>query len=293
MKRYRVLSMDFDRRAVSLNQTITPEWSPEAIANHQDNLIKIATGLVSEFGGYDIQQKIINFRDIGPSPISVQAFHNKFQQQIRTAFIQGSYYPALTGVCALGERILNHLILKLRDHFKNSKQYKQIYDKDSFQDWTQAIDLLTEWEVLLPDVATSYYELRTVRNNAIHFQPEIDQNDRELALEAIRLLTEIIAEQFSSLGTGTQPWFITGIRGASFIKKEAENWPFVNLIFIKTGNCAPVSPFHKLNIQTDENGHLLWVVHDEPHDDETEISDEEFADLYNNRGRQQPPPETD
>ena len=64
-------------------------------------------------------------------------------------------YPALTGACALGERILNYLILNLRDDFHSTPEYKQVYRKDSFDQWDAPINALASWGVLLPEVAVS------------------------------------------------------------------------------------------------------------------------------------------
>jgi len=50
----------------------------------------------------------------------VIAYHNSFLRRVRDAFASGNYYPALTAGCALGERILNHLILDLREEFRRA-----------------------------------------------------------------------------------------------------------------------------------------------------------------------------
>ena len=69
--------------------------------------------VVTRYGAFDAQTKAQNLKDMGNAPFSILAFHNKFLHQIRDSFILGAYYPALTGACALGERILNHLALNL------------------------------------------------------------------------------------------------------------------------------------------------------------------------------------
>ena len=94
----------------------------------------------------------------------------------------GAYYPALTAACALGERILTYLMLNLRDDFKAHPQYKRVYRRESFEKWDLAIDTLEVWDVLLPEVVTSFRELRDRRNKAIHFRPEVDQNAGPLGL---------------------------------------------------------------------------------------------------------------
>jgi hypothetical protein len=55
----------------------------------------------------------------------------------------------------------------------------------------------------------------------------------------------IISKQFGAFGP--QPWFISDIPGASYIKKEAERNPFVHKILIP--NCYFVGPYHKLELE--------------------------------------------
>ncbi len=148
----------------------------------------------------------------------------------------------LTGACALGERILNHLIIALRNEFRSTQQYKRVHRKDSFDDWSLAIDILAEWEVLLPAAEEAFRELERKRNEAIHFRPETDQDVRQLALDAIGCLQRIIVAQFS--GFGTQPWFITGIPGEIYIKKDWEVRPFVRAVYLRNG--LLVGPHHRI-----------------------------------------------
>ncbi len=116
MKRYRVLTYDFDTRANNLNTDIKDDWEPELKAQWENNKNQIKEGLIAEFGAYSAFAKIRNFIDLGAYPISIIAFHNKFLHQARRAFVIGAYYPALTSACTLGERILNQLILHLHWH---------------------------------------------------------------------------------------------------------------------------------------------------------------------------------
>ena len=243
MKRYRILPFfDFDTRSVTLSEQICDEWEENVKAMHLQNRESTIAGLKNEYGEIRSEQKIKNFIDLGPKPISIIAFHNVFFSQVRDAFVVGSYYPALTGACALGERILNHLILALREDFRSSPEYKRICTKDSFDDWTLAIDTLVAWNVLLPSVVSNFREMMTKRHKAIHFRPETDQNAKELALDAIKCLQKIIGEQFS--GFGPQPWFITSIPGEIYIKKGWEDKPFIKSVYLKNG--VLVGPKHKI-----------------------------------------------
>ena len=255
---------------------IKEDWEPQNKSLWQNNKNQIKERLIAEYGAYSAFKKIQNFVDLGSFPFSIIAFHNKFLRQARNAFVIGAYYASLTAACSLGERILNQLILHLRDYYKASPEYKNIYRKESFDNWDLAITTLDAWQVLLPDVVELFQELKEIRHRSIHFNPEIDTNDRELALEAMSKLFKIIQNQFSAFGT--QPWFIAGIPGSAYIKKESESFPFVKEIIIP--NCYLVGHLHTL-----ENSPKGWVVHDNHVYENREISDQEFAELLKNRGK--------
>src|SRR5688500_4803107 len=106
MKRYRVLSVDFDSRAAILAREISDTWDEDVKARERANRDNILQGLAQEYGPLAFDQKVQNFIELGSKAFSVLAFHNKFHAQIRHSFVMGGYYPALTGACALGERIL-------------------------------------------------------------------------------------------------------------------------------------------------------------------------------------------
>ena len=270
MKRYRILRVDFDSSATLVSLVIQEEWDEQVKELHRKNKQKIKENFICEFGEHQVDQKPQNFIDLGSKPFSILAFHNRFADQVRSAFIVGAYYPALTGACALGERILNHLILALRDDYQATPEYKKVYAKQSFDNWSVAVDTLESWGVLLPEVVVTFKQFAGIRNISLHFNPETDKNDRVLTLEAIRYLNDIIAKQFS--GFGLQSWFIPGFRGESYIKKEAEIEPFIQKIYLP--NCCLVGPEHTLEFEGNE-----FIVHDDKEYEERKISDEEFREL--------------
>lgn len=274
MKRYRILNIDFDSRANLLNLTIEDSWDEKVKQLHRENKEKIKQWLLMEFGSDNAEAKLKNFTDLGAAPFSILSFHNRFFHQTRTAFVIGSYYPALTGACALGERILNHLLRSLRDFYKGTPEYRTVYNKESFDNWDIPIKTLTSWNILQPTAVDSFNKLKDMRNRAIHFRPETDHNDRNLALEAIQTLGRIIDGQFS--GFGTRPWFILNTPGTCFLKKESENDPFIKTIYIP--NCVLVGPYHKLERRGEQ-----WMPIDNFDYGQKEISDEEFAGLFNDQ----------
>lgn len=274
MKRYRILGFDFDARATSLGVIIQNDWELNVKQRHWQNKFAIIDALQSEYGRDAFAAKLTNFIDLGPAPLSVIAFHNAFARQARVAFIMAAYYPALTAACALGERILNHLIRRLREHFCETEQYKRVYRKESFDDWPSAIEVLDSWGVLLPDTVNALRELALLRNRALHFDPETDTNDRASALEALRLLDRVIESQFAAYGP--QPWFMD-VPGAAYIKKSWEGNPFIREIYLP--NAVLVGPRHTL-----ANADGSWVVRDIEYEDR-EISDQEFAQMLSRGSR--------
>ena len=282
MKRYRVLRIDFDARANTLAIESEDSWEPRVRELHQQNQAAIRNGILQDFGTTAAEAKLQNFIDLGAAPFSIVAYHNQFLRQTRHSFVIGGYYPALTGACALGERILNHLLLSHRDFFSNSPEYKAVYRKDSFDNWDIPIGTLNSWGILQPDAVTAFNELKDIRNRAIHFRPEIDHNDRGMALTAIHTLGRVIDAQFSAFGV--HPWFIPNIAGTSFLKRSVENDPFIRTVYVP--NCVLVGPYHKL-----EHAAHGWIVHDDFAYDERDISDEEFAQLHNDKTSHPTPPE--
>lgn len=272
MKRYRISSFDFDSRPIMLNN-IKDDWDDNVKEQHIQNQKKIIEDLKIEYGEFNFQTKLNNFIELKQKPFSISAFHNKFLQQIRNAYVIGSYYPALISACSLGERILNHLILLLRDYYKETEEYKKIFRKNSFDNWKLAIDTLESWKILLPEAIEKFRELHEKRNFAVHFNPETDYNDKKMALDAIHLIQDIVTIQFSAFGA-EKPWILF-IPGEVYIKKEWENNPFVKNIFIP--NALLVGSKHKI-----ESLIPKIIVNDNFEYEELEITDEEFSRLRQN-----------
>jgi hypothetical protein len=267
MKRYRIVGFDFDTR-VRFFDPISEAWEEQVKAMHRENRDSTIAGLKSEFGEFRFEEKLQNFVDLGAKPFSVLAFHNLFYAQARSAFVQCQYYPALTGVCALGERVLNHLVLGLRGHFKASASYKHVYRKDSFDRWEVAIDALAEWDVLTTDAEEHFRQLCKLRNNALHFNLETERNVRNDALNALLTFGKVVDTQFAALGQ--LPWLFMP-PGEVYIRKAWEARPFVRLVYVP--NAIHVGPMHQIVSV------FPWRVAD-PHEyEQVEVSDEEFTRL--------------
>jgi hypothetical protein len=275
-RRHLSYSMDFDSRAHSFEEP-GDEWVPEARRLHLENRERAKENLAQEFGSRDLDSKIENFVAIGPKRFSILAYHNHFFDQARRAFVIGAYYPALVGVCALGERILNHLILDLRDFYKDSQEYERVRKKQSFNKWNVAIDALETWGVLLPQAIDEFRSLLVLRNRSIHFNVSTYATLREDSLAAISHMREIIDQQFTAFGN--RPWFIEGTRGHIFIKRQWEEDPFIKTCYLPT--CPFVGPYFAISF---EQG---LRFHDHPDYGDGEWTDEEFAAAFEARSPEQ------
>jgi hypothetical protein len=272
MKRYRVLRFDWNSTGDMLGLEPTDEWSDESKALHRENHARMIERLTREYGELEIEAKLTNLRDIGGQAFTVVGYHNHFYRQARDAFVMGAYYPALTAVCTLGERILNHLLLELRDHYQLSPEYAELATVKSSSNWRKMIPALESWGVLLPEAATQFRELLELRNRAIHYNPGIAEKQREMAIAAQKHLHRIISIQFGAFGN--QPWFIPDAAGVVFIRKGWEDNPFVKLVYIPAS--VYVGPRHYIEID-DQTGE--WTVYDEQYEDR-EITDEQYLEMY-------------
>ncbi|MDD5192924.1 MAG: hypothetical protein PHH54_02995 [Candidatus Nanoarchaeia archaeon] len=291
MKRYRICGFDFDARANILNQS-TEGWSEEAKANFQKQTQQIEQEIINEFGITDKIAKIKRFKEMGAKPLSIIAYHNFLLNQIRSAYIQGGFYPALTGACALGERILNHLILDLRDLYnkgegklgehpcKDCDKLKElklkglvkpefdIFTCKSCSNWDLMINNLIKWEVINSDIKSLFKKLSKKRHKSLHFNTDTINNLENESLESIKLLQEIIQKLFPAFGSS---YFIPA-KGEAYLKKELESKPFFKKYYIP--NSKLVSPFHEVKLVTPN-----FIIEDTKADEDKEITDEEFIRL--------------
>lgn len=273
-RRHLSWGMDYDTRPFILSHEIGEHWDDDIKELWRSNKEKVRAELKFEFGEFDINTKIENFIALGSSPFSILSYHNRFFRQVRRSYIIGAYYPALVGACALGERILNHLTIDLRDFYSSTPEYRRVYRKKSFDKWGVPIDTLSAWNVLLPDVAEEFRLLELIRHRSIHFNSETYSNLKLDSKAAIFHLQNIIERQFGS--HGTQPWFLKGTNGHQFIAHDWENDPFIQTYFLH--NCPFVGPLFSMD--RSEKG---WQFFDFDTYGEDCWTDEEFAKAFNER----------
>jgi hypothetical protein len=191
---------------------------------------------------------------------------------VRETFTFGAYYPALVAAGALGERILNHLVLSLRGDFADHPATEAVADKKTLDHWDGCVRALEAWDVADGDIRANFKALKKARNSAVHYNAVLDNGDaREAALHAIRLLADIVEKLFNPHGTGEK--YITGPIGRSYVRLEAESDPFIRRFILPAS--ALVSPRYRF-----VSAARGFDIYDDPGYgvDQPPLTDEEFAD---------------
>lgn len=281
-RRYLVHAFSFDTRALVLNDEINPVLDPQIIAQHEGNRRQIRMLLIHEFGNDEHERKINDYAALGPAPWSVIDRHNMFMRQIRDSFALGAYYPALVGACALGERLLNELVIRLRSAYSSHPATtKSVATHKTFMNWGVCIEALFEWGVFDDPLATKFNDLRKFRNRSVHYGTHLTGTDaREEALHAVLLIQEIIEALFRT--HGGPPRFIGGTTGHTFLSTAAESEPFIQQFLVPAS--ILVSP--SFDMQYNEDKGWFDVFDDDTYQNEfPTLTDEEFADHRNHPRR--------
>lgn len=274
MRRYHPFSFDFDSTPHDLEDP-KDEWPDERKEQHSARRAEMIERLKLEYGTRDIEEVVANMRDLGGKGMSLITYHNQMHEQARRAFVTGAYYPALVAACALGERILNHLILDLRDFFKSSPHYKRVYRSESFDNWGFAVQVLEDWAVLADGVGAGFHVLAGLRNRSVHFDPDTYTTMRDDALEALLTLGRIIGKQFGYFRW--QPWFIAHTPGSQFVRRDWEDHPFVRTYIIPRSGL--VGLLYGMELSAD--GYWRHLDYDDYGDGD--LSDEQFAKAHRER----------
>jgi hypothetical protein len=265
-------AVSFDARPTLLATVIEDDWEPHIKAQWATNQANVREWLIHEFGAASYEQKIQNFIELGTAPWSVVALHNVYLKQVRDAFVAMHYYPALLGACGLGERILNQLVLTLRDDYKENPATRHVANKKALDDWKRCVRTLQAWGVFDDETARDYLSLMAMRHAAVHYRSELDSGDaREAALEAVTQLCRLVERIF--LPMGNSPHYFSGPIGRSYVRLEAEAKPFVRHFILPA--CVLVSPVFRFV----SNGATLDVYDDPDYGvGQPDLSDAEFAD---------------
>lgn len=274
-KRYTPIAHSFDTRASMLVTEIQDHWEPQVQEQWRETHKGVRESIVHEYGVADFEEKIQNFVDLGAAPWSVLGLHNLHLKQVRDAFVSKSYYPALVGASGLGERILNHLVLALRDEYSEHEATRHVSKKESIDDWNKCVKALSGWGVFDVETGRDYLALMRMRHGAVHYRPELDFDDaREPALEAVKLLCSLVERVFNSIGKDGH--YFAGPIGRAYVRLDSESDPFVRQFILPA--CALVSPRFRFVANSGSPGG--FDAYDDPElgKGEQPLTDLEFAE---------------
>jgi hypothetical protein len=221
---YRVTSVSFDLIANSLKEgCLLQEFTTEE--------------LKKELGEFNFASKLDRFKKLELVLLGIPDEYYDLLRPIVFSYYCGYFYPAMTGAGALGERILNRLIIKTRKYFKSSLHYKKVYSKKSFDQWDIPIEVLKDWAIISNDVGTAFSKLKQYRNDSIHYKEGYDFESN--AYNAIKALTDIIDMQFNFISRKDLFW-VFDVPGEIWLKNEVINNPFVKEFVIPS--CTLLTP---------------------------------------------------
>jgi len=275
-RRYRIVEVGFDTRATLLSTDVEDGWEPAVRQQWIENKEGIVKGLLDEYGPRDGDRKVDDFVALGPAPWSIVAEHNTLLAQVRSAFALGAYYPALVGAAALGERLLNELVLTLReDYLTHPSTSRRIRAAASFTDWPHTIEVLHAWGVLDDATKDRFESLKTMRHESVHYTSTFASGARDVALAAVTLAQQIVSSVFSGL---YRPGItINELAGLVVIRRTAEEIPLVKRFLLPRS--VLVSPRHTVEIQRHDSV-AYWSLYDDAEYPTEDIDDAEYARRY-------------
>lgn len=224
---YRVVSFALDTRSQGLKDNPEAPWA-----------LQIKNSLTQEWGVHQGDEKVARFADLNISLMGLPDEYYELLTQIISAYCCGQYYPAMTAAGALGERILNRLILKTRRHFTGHRIYKKIWNKESFDNWDIPIKALREWSVISDEVAEKFDKLKVFRNDAIHYKEGYDFAQKSKS--AVMLLGQVVTLLFNYINRKDLFWVFV-VPGEIWLRTGKENDPFVKEFVLS--HCVRVTAY--------------------------------------------------
>lgn len=259
MKRHRFLNFWID----TTRNLINDPNQPKALVEIEKARLMQSIG--STHGIVNVEEKLQRYLEFNPPNFCVLTEYHLPLLQVQDSYVSGYDYTALTGACCLGERILNLLVIKLKHYHKQSNYYKRVNRNASIQHWDVAIDALSDWGVLKPDISNGFKKLEKLRNASVHYGPLNDVRPR--ALSSLLFVTAITDELF-----GLRPDVFFNLPGESYIRHDMVGDPLVREFFIP--NCPLVGYKHFL-----ENVATGLMIRDNFDYEPLEVDDDEFRRL--------------
>jgi hypothetical protein len=267
MRRYRLMPVAFNAGHHALRPT-DPGWEPQVQRLHEQNRQAMVDHLRHLHGEANLGVAVQNSIDLGSDPWSTIGWHIGLWLQVRHAFITGAYYPAAVAAGALGERILNHLLLDLAADCATDADRREL-ERDKSPTYGAALNILRRWKVLEADTVRHFTRLQRIRNRLVHFDPRLYDDLRGRSLEAVTTLRDAIDSQFGVL---VQRRLIPNTPGVLYAKKSVETEPFFRRYMKPVA--LHVSPRHGIDLDPATG---LWKVTAEDPVVSDVDTDEEFV----------------
>jgi hypothetical protein len=227
---YRVFGFALDTRVTLFSQD-----GHEAQRN-------LAESLRDQWGSQNFEDKLSRFKKLNLSFIGIPEEYYALLREIVDSYCCGHFYSAMTSAGALGERILNRLLIKTRDHFKASKHYRSVYRKQSFDNWDKPILILQDWGVISTEVAESFEKLKIHRNNSIHYNEgyAFEENTHCAIME----LAQIVDRQFNYTKR-TDLFWVFDVPGEIWLRSAQMKTPFVKEFVLP--HCAKLTAYCEIS----------------------------------------------
>jgi len=259
MKRYRFVRFFVDTQRNIFRIPGLPDKKREQEKKEMYHIIAF------QYGDKDVVQKFERWLELAPPALCVPVEYHELLREVEGAYIRGDFYPALTGACCLGERILNHLVMGLRKYHKAIPRYRKVVSKESIQNWDKAISILRDWKVIDDSVAKKFHKLLKLRTPAVHFGEVKDRSSR--ARSAVRLIYSVTKSLFGQ----SIPQFFW-VSGEGYVKRCYESDPFTKEFLLP--HCRKVGYRHKV-----ETRHGKPIIVDRGSYSAEQISDNDFKEL--------------
>lgn len=254
-RRYRLMNFFID--------TTRNFFSNDLLKNDGD---RYKEHLKSVLGESDFEQKFERWLKIDYPPIGLIDEYPEKVQQIISAYSAGFYYPAVTASCCLAERILNRLIIKTRNHFKEDHHYKKIYRKESFDDWDRMLKIISDWQLISTRAIGLMDEIKPIRHQTIHYTEKYDF--KTIAPIVINKLISAITEIFGVMNR-RDIYLVFDIPGEVWVRSEAEKLPFVKEFILP--HCYYAHAVHEIDFDRKKLTERLGRT--------GRLTDEEFVEL--------------
>ena len=253
-------------RWTSFRLDIRPDLSNPALK--QVRLDEERPGIEARHGVVGIDHKVARWASIQPPDISSVTRYDSLLQEVYSSYVHGDSYPALVGAVCLGERILNHLVLELRDSFSDRSNYKKLKTLDYIRDWKKATNALLKCDVIDPVLAAKFTDLEELRHPSVHFRNEMSARDQQ-ARAALQLVFDITDVLF---GRRHERFF--WCPGEIYVRADWENDPLTKTFVLE--GCQLVGPFYRIEASAD--GQLV-IRDDYAYPDRISVTDDEFRQI--------------